>query len=105
LDVNPVFSAGGLAYDGSQYHLLLESDADEPSGQEIFLVSYNSLTDLLNDNQATASFSQLDVNPVFSTGGLAFASDRPPVIPLPPAAWMGVSLLSSLGVVRKLRKA
>jgi hypothetical protein len=51
---------------------LLESDADEPFGQEIFLVSYNSLTDLQNDNQASASFSQLDVNPVFSAGGLAY---------------------------------
>ncbi|WP_328186034.1 PEP-CTERM sorting domain-containing protein [Marinobacter sp. OP 3.4] len=72
LNVNPNFSAGGLAFDGSSYQLLLESDADGDAGNEIFLASFDSFQSLLDGTVASSSFSQLNINPNFSAGGLAF---------------------------------
>ncbi|MEE9149291.1 MAG: hypothetical protein V3U27_18060, partial [Candidatus Tectomicrobia bacterium] len=51
------FSVGGFAYDRNQYHLILESDADQPGGSEVFLVSYDSLADFLSNTQAASGFS------------------------------------------------
>ena len=72
LDIAPAFSAGGLAFDGSAYHLLLERDTNSGAGNEVFLVTYNSFADLLSNNIAANSYSQLDIAPAFSAGGLAF---------------------------------
>jgi hypothetical protein len=57
---------------GSQYRLLLESNADAAGGNEIFLATFGSFADLLSANLSGASFSQLDINPRFSVGGLTY---------------------------------
>ncbi len=72
LDVGPNFSAGGLAYDGTNYQLLLESDDDRQSGSEVFLASFTNFQDLLDGTLSSSSFSQLDIGPNFSAGGLAY---------------------------------
>ena len=54
------------------FHVLLESDANLDAGQEIFLVSYDSYADVLSNTQASASFSQLNVNANYSVGGSTF---------------------------------
>jgi len=72
LNPAPAFSVGGFAFDGTQFHVMLETNNDADGGAEIFLVSYNSIADLLADNQASASFSALDIILAFGVGGLAF---------------------------------
>lgn len=84
LNLNSSFSAGGLAFDGSSYQLLLESDADRSAGNEIFLASFDSFQDLLDGTIASSSFSQLNINANFSTGGIvAHAPESPVEVPEP----------------------
>lgn len=72
LNLSSTFSSGGLAFDGSSYQLLLESDADSGAGSEVFMASFDSLQSLLDGSVSSGSFSQLNINPNFSAGGLAF---------------------------------
>jgi len=72
LNINPLYSVGGMTYDGSQFHVLLETDADTITNQEIFIVSYNSYADLISNNQASGVFSQLNINPLYSVGGMTY---------------------------------
>ena len=57
---------------GSQYRLLLESNADAAGGSEIFLATFGSFADLLSGNFSVGSFSQLSIAPGFSVGGLTY---------------------------------
>jgi PEP-CTERM motif len=72
LNISASYSAGGLAYDGSQFHVLLESDANTGAGQEVFLVTYNSYADLISNNQASSAFSQLNISASYSVGGFTY---------------------------------
>ncbi len=81
LNVNASYSVGGLTFDGSQYHVLLESNANQDAGQEIFLISYNSYADLISNDQSSAVFSQLNVNASYGVGGLM--ADWPEIEPPP----------------------
>ena len=66
------FTTSGLAFDGSQYIIQFESDANSVAGAEVFYANYNSFADLLSDTQASSGFSQLNVQLGFTTSGLAF---------------------------------
>ncbi len=69
LNISSAFSAGGLDFDGSQYHVLLESDADR-TDNEVYLVSYDSLPDFFDNILSSSSgFSQLNISSAFSAGG------------------------------------
>jgi hypothetical protein len=72
LNINPLYSVGGMAYDGNQFHVLLETNADTVTNQEIFVVSFNSYADLIGNNQASGTFSQLNINPLYSVGGMGY---------------------------------
>ncbi|MHC4954748.1 MAG: hypothetical protein ACYTGZ_12755, partial [Planctomycetota bacterium] len=72
LDIAGSFSMGGFAYDGRQYHVVLESDIDEGAGSEVFLVSYDSLADFMSGTFASRGFSQLDIASFFSMSGFAY---------------------------------
>ena len=103
LNINSNFSAGGLAYDGSAYNLLLERDTDSGAGDEVYLLTYNSFADLLSDNQAAGSFSQLNINSNFSAGGLV-AEVQPAAVPEPPTlAILGFGLVG-VGLMRRRRR-
>jgi hypothetical protein len=83
----------------------LESDADGQTGQEIFLLSYNSFADLVNNTFASATFSQLNVNPAFSVGGLAAIYDNSGggngSVPEPPTAILTLIALSLFGLAKR----
>jgi len=103
LNINANFSAGGLAFDGSAYQLLLERDTDADAGSEVFLVTYDSYADLLSNDFSASSFSQLNINANFSAGGLA--ATVPPV-PIPPALWLfGSGLIGLAGIARRKKAA
>lgn len=53
----------GFTWDGSQYHLVYQSDV--LFGNETFLLSYNSLTDFIDSNEASSVLTSNN----FATGG------------------------------------
>lgn len=69
--IGPI-SARGLAYDGSQFHMLVESDADQVAGREFSVLSFNSLADLASGNASDFLISQLNFIGAISSGGLAY---------------------------------
>jgi hypothetical protein len=107
LNINANFSAGGLAFDGSAYQLLLERDTDAGAGSEVFLVTYDSFADLLSNDFSASSFSQLNINANFSVGGLV-AEVPPGVEPLPipePATFAVFGFgLAGLRLTRRCRR-
>lgn len=74
LNVNEDFSIGGFTFDGSAYHLLLESNADRED-DEVYLVTYNSWDHLLSNTIDSQGFLDLNINEAFSLGGLAYTGD------------------------------
>lgn len=76
LDIDPLWSIGGFASDGGQYHLILETDDDQSSGAEVRLLSYDSLLDFLLDDRADSGFSELDVDGLWDIGGFAADGDQ-----------------------------
>jgi hypothetical protein len=72
INIAPGFSIGGMTYDGTSYHLVLESDADAAANSEVFFVSYPSLADLIADMNSLGMFGAINVAPGFSIGGIAY---------------------------------
>ena len=50
--------------------LLLESDSDGVGGSEVFLATFDSIEAFLNFDLADSAFSDIDIGPGFSVGGL-----------------------------------
>lgn len=71
LDLGPVFGVAGFAHDGTNYHLLLESDIDENPGSEVYLITFATLEDLVNNTTLSAGYTQLDPGSSYSIRGLA----------------------------------
>ncbi|PTN13181.1 hypothetical protein [Nitrosomonas aestuarii] len=68
IPLNPVFSVGGVFYDGA-YNLLLERDTASAGGLDLFVQTYASLSDLLTNTNGSGSLSAIPLNPGFSVGG------------------------------------
>ncbi len=72
INVNSLWSVGGFAYDGAQYHVLLETNDDASAGGEVYIMSYNSLADVFSNTQASSTYSQMDITDTFSIVGFTF---------------------------------
>jgi hypothetical protein len=72
VDVSAAFSVGGITFDGTAYRVLYERDADGSAGNELAVVSYPTLADLIGNTSAFTQFTQVDVSAAFSVGGIAF---------------------------------
>ena len=99
LNIGATFSAGGLAFDGQQYQLLLESDDDRPSGSEVFMASFDSFGDLLDGNIASGTFSQINIGTNFSSGGLVARASA-----IPEPSVLAFSPLLCVLLMRRARK-
>lgn len=54
---------------GAPFHLLLESDANADPGEEVYLVTYNSLSDLQSGAFSFAAFTNIGISSGFSIAG------------------------------------
>jgi hypothetical protein len=91
LDINPVFSIGGFAFNDGLYQVLLESNADAAGLNEVYLLNYNTFGDLQTNTIGTQGFLPLDINPVFSMGGYEVDTPRGGGGAVPePATWLTV---------------
>jgi len=71
IDVSPDYIASGLTYDG-KYRLMLSSRTDFGAGNDVYLLTFDTLDDLINAPSfgGPGSFSGIDVSPDYvATGG------------------------------------
>ena len=94
-------SVRGFAYDGSKYHVLVESD---PGGLgNLNLGTFDTLTDLKNWNVSSShSIGQNLFGTGVSVGGFTAVSS----VPLPATTWLiGTALISLIGFSKRRRLA
>jgi hypothetical protein len=72
INVNPAFSTTGITWDGSAYRLMFEQNTDAGAGDELAFVSFSTWDDLIANTGGTSVFSQINVNPAFSTTGITW---------------------------------
>jgi hypothetical protein len=100
------FSNVGFDFDGSIFHLLLESDAGTAAGAgaELFSVTCNTSADFLANNIASNGFSQPGINPNFSGAGLATERTRATgAVPEPRFLALVAAALARGALVRRRR--
>ncbi|MEO0978577.1 MAG: hypothetical protein AAFY24_15020, partial [Pseudomonadota bacterium] len=68
----PVLACCITSAQASTFQLLVESNDDRAAGSEVFAVTYDTFDDVLGANFSSRGFSQIDVGPNFSIGGLAY---------------------------------
>lgn len=71
IDWDSSFRTVGFEYDGL-YRLMGETTTTASGGSESVLYTYNSFDDLLANNWASLSVTQIDWNPDFHTAGIAY---------------------------------
>ncbi len=65
------FSSTGITRDGSDFHVLFESDEDLPAGaSELALLSYHSLADVVSNSPFASVFTDFGVAQGFSSTGI-----------------------------------
>lgn len=72
VDVGVGFSVVGMTWDGSDLYLIAESDVDAIGGSEVFLRSYDTVSDFFNGIIGPGDWSQLDVGIGFSIAGMTW---------------------------------
>ena len=70
IGISPTFSIVGFDISGGTYSLLLESDANADPGSEVFLLTYDSLSDLIAGDFSSGTFTQIGISPAYSIAGL-----------------------------------
>jgi hypothetical protein len=73
LDIDPAFQLVALTYNGSEYVAVVETRADAPGGQELFVEGFPTLNDFVQTGVHTNyGFSLLDIDPAFQLAGFTY---------------------------------
>ena len=95
-----VFLLLAIQAQATPIQLLLESDANAAGGNEIFLATYDTYTDLIDSNLSSGTFSQINVGSNFSVGGYTYEVVS---VPAPGTfALLGIGL-AGMGLARRRR--
>ncbi len=111
LGVADGYSTTGFTFDGSDFHVMFESDLDLPPGSsELAILSYHSIADIVSNSAFSSVFTDLGVADGYSTTGIAFVPDaRMGAVPLPSslslmaAAMMLLLARGTIGLRREVR--
>ena len=88
------------------YQMLLERDTDTQGQTDLFLVTFPTLADLVDNTNVTQAASQIQLSSAFSVGGFAYdgfppSEPPPPPIPLPASSLL---LLGGIGALMAGRR-
>jgi hypothetical protein len=101
------FRGAGLGFDGSAYHLLLESRADAGSGAEVAMTDFDSWNDVLTNHFSGSGFTPINFDSHFESRGFDF--DVPSVccgaVPEPTTWLMTLLGFFGLGAASRRRRA
>jgi len=102
INVNAPFTTTGITFDGSQFIIMFESDQNDIGGSELAFNTYASLTDILDANATSSTFSDINVNAPFTSSGLYFV---PPQASVPEPATLTLFAPLLAGLALMLRRA
>ena len=71
MNVGAVWGLKAFMASGTQYHIVLESDADAPPGSEVYVLTYDSMADVMSNNWSSAAMSAMGLSADWSIGGFA----------------------------------
>jgi hypothetical protein len=73
LNIDPAFELAGFTFDGSKYVAVVETRADAPGGQELFVETFPTLNDFVQTGvHANPGFSLLNIDPAFRLAALTY---------------------------------
>jgi len=75
-NINSLYTTRGLASDGIRYYMVLETDADDVAGSEVYAMTYTSLANLVAGNEETEAFSGINIASGWSIADLAADGDK-----------------------------
>ncbi|OUR77786.1 hypothetical protein A9Q83_09720 [Alphaproteobacteria bacterium 46_93_T64] len=74
VDISAAYSSTGLTYDGDDWHILYESDADTTTN-ELVLNSFDTWADVIDYNY-TSTIIDVDISAGYSSTGLAYENGK-----------------------------
>src|SRR5690606_14218312 len=80
---SPYSIHGFEATSDGKYHLLLESDLNADPGDEVYLLTYDTLDDLVAGDFSAGTFTRIGISSPYSIHGFEATSDRKYHLPLP----------------------
>lgn len=72
IGISPTFSIAGMDFSDGGFHLLLESDLNDDPGDEVYLLTYDSLGDLIAGDFSAGTFTQIGIASAYSINGFSF---------------------------------
>jgi hypothetical protein len=76
IDIDPNYSVSGFAYDSGIYRILFERNVDGQAGNDLAVVSFPTLADLVGNTTSLTQFTQIDIDPNYSVAGFLFEATQ-----------------------------
>ena len=90
IGISSPYSIAGMDFSDGAFHLLLESNLNEDPGDEVYLLTYDNLGDLIAGDFSAGAFTQIGISSPYSIAGMTFdpvANGDPGGVVPEPATW------------------